>query len=114
MTSKYEELDTIVHNYTNAATDIQYIENYGTLCREEVSPDSGPIRSSEVFGRFQLPEVGKRFTLVAEPFDKTLPLNGAFRVVSTSVVKRVEQEKGSYIYFWTENSKYALSLKPKN
>jgi len=111
MKSKHESLDTIIYQNTNGQTDIQYIEFEGTLKREGLSSSSGIVRSSEVFGRFQLPEVGKRFSMVAEPFDKGLPKEQAVRMVSTSVVKRVEQDKDGLIHFWTENSKYSLVLK---
>ena len=114
MKNKHESLDTIIYQNTNGQTDIQYIEYEGTLRREDVSSSSGTVRSPEVFGRFQLPEVGKRFSMVAEPFDKSLPKEEAMRMVSTSVVQIVEQDEDGAIHFWTENSKYSLSLKKKS
>ncbi|MFA5583032.1 MAG: hypothetical protein WDA09_02365 [Bacteriovoracaceae bacterium] len=110
MKSKYENLDTIIYQNTNGQADIQYIEYEGTLKREEVSSSSGTVRSNEVFGRFQLPKVGKRFSMVAEPFDKNFSKEEAVRMVSTSVVKRVERDQDGVINFWTENSKYLLTL----
>lgn len=111
MKSKHESLDTIIYQDTYGQTDIQYIEYEGTLRREEVSSSSGIVRSSEVFGRFQLPEIGKRFSMVAKPFDKSLPKEKAVRMVSTSIVKRIEEDDNGVIHFWTENSKYTLATK---
>lgn len=110
MTKQYERIDTIVLKYTDAPEDIQHIECHGTLKREEKSEASGHVRSSEIFGRFQLPEVGKRFNMVAEPFDQSLDHTRAQRIVSTSTVTRVEQTNDKVVYFWTQNSKYSLSL----
>lgn len=112
MIKKFESIDTLILNYPDAPTDIQYIECSGILRREDKSENSGNIRSKEVFGRFQLPEVGKIFNLVAEPFDKNLSTDQTTRVVSTSKVIKVEKDENDIIHFWTLNSKYSLEIHP--
>lgn len=109
MPAKYQSLDTIIYNNPNGESDIQRIDYEGTLKRSQMTSLSGIVRSSEIFGRYQLPEVGKRFSMVAEPFDKSLPKEEAVRLISTSVVKRVERDQDGVIHFWTENSEYILS-----
>lgn len=112
MTSKHESIDSIVLNYIDAPTDIQYIECSGVLRREDVSEKSGHIRSKEVFGRFQLPQVGKVFNLIAEPFDKSLSIDTSVRIVNTSEVTKVVMLDNGLIHFWTMNSMYSLKIVP--
>lgn len=110
-TPKFESIDAISIKDSTSHVDIQYIECRGILRREEVTESSGAVRSSEVVGRFQRPVVGKIFTIVSEPFDKNLPTEEAVRVVSTSLVQKLEDGPHGLIYFWTENSKYSLTIK---
>jgi hypothetical protein len=110
MTGKlHEQLDTILLR-SDEDSHIQYLGYKGYLERLKKSDASGHIRSTQVFGRFQLPEIGKPFGLITEALDETLDPSRSMRVVSTSIVQKVSQEADGTIVFFTENSTYLLKL----
>lgn len=110
MIKKFETFDTIsILDASSRTVDTQYVGHKGHLERVEVTETSGQVRSKVVYGRFQLPEIGKCFSLLAEPFDKSLSPELGFRNINTSQVTKVERN-GDVILFETLNSKYRLIL----
>ena len=82
----------------------------GVLKRTSKGSKSGHIRSNDVFGLFNLPEIGKPFIILARPFDESISENEGFRTVISSLVVKINQKSYNQVLFETENSCYKLDV----
>jgi len=64
------------------------------------------VRTKEIVGFcFELPKVGRRFTMFGESLDKRLDI----RMLNTSPVRKITKRK-NILYLKTENSSYKLEV----
>jgi hypothetical protein len=76
----------------------------------KISDNANNLRASSVEGfGHNMPEVGKRFTLLAAPLTE----GAEFRMIKTSVVQYLTY---NFMTVWitTENSKYEIELLPED
>lgn len=109
MIKKFETIDSISF-VDDGKVDTQFLRHKGFLERIGITEASGHIRSKVVYGRFQIPEVGKVFSLVAEPYREDLSPELDLRNITTSRVTKVEKNENE-VYFETLNSRYKIILR---